>query len=261
MHLTLLESHRSVFQPAECALVSLLAHAGVVWLAVSATAGGTQLPTDEREARVFFLLPPDRVDVRARQMERLQWGLLGQDLENGRLQVGLGESRPFETPAGGVRGSRHRAGARGQLPFGPVPEFVPDSVFSVLQVDQIVERYATSAAPIYPPDLLKIGAEGQVLASYVVDTMGMVDTTSIRIEQSDDPRFTASVRDALRLMRFRPARRQGNKVRQLVEQGFRFHIVPPAQMAKQVSLLQPLSPRSRPHPGAAGPTRTAPGQA
>jgi TonB family protein len=238
MQLTLLESHRSVFQATECALVSALAHAGVVWLAVSATAGGTQLPTDEREARVFFLLPPDRVDVRSRQMERLQWGLLGQDLEDGRLQVSLGDRGPFETPARGVRGPRHRAGARGQLPFGPVPEFVPDSVFSVLQVDQIVERYATSAAPIYPPDLLKIGAEGQVLATYVVDTLGMVDTASVQIEQSDDPRFTASVRDAMGLMRFRPARRGGKKVRQLVEQSFRFHIVPPAQMAKQVSVLE-----------------------
>ena len=33
MHLTLLESHRSFFQAAECALVSILAHAGLVWLA------------------------------------------------------------------------------------------------------------------------------------------------------------------------------------------------------------------------------------
>jgi TonB family protein len=237
MQLTLLESHRSFFQASQWALVSVLAHTGLVWLAVSATAGGSQLPTDEREARVFFLLPPDRVDVRSRQMTRFQWGLLGQDLENGRLQVGPGESRPFETPASGVRGPRHRAGARGQLPFGPEPRFVPDSVFSVLQVDQMVERYATSAAPIYPPDLLKIGTEGQVQATYVVDTTGAVDTTSIQIEQSDDPRFTASVRDALGLMRFRPARRGGKKVRQLVEQSFRFHIVPPEQMAKQVSLL------------------------
>lgn len=237
MQLTLLESHRSLFQATECALVSVLAHAAVVWVAVSATAGGTQLPTSEREARVFYLLPPDRVDVRSRQMSRFQWGLLGQDLEDGRLKVGPGESRPFETLARGVRGSRHRAGARGQLPFGPEPRFVPDSVFSVLQVDEIVERYANSAAPVYPPDLLKIGAEGQVQATYVVDTLGTVDTTSIQIERSDDPRFTASVRNALGLMRFRPARRGGQKVRQLVEQSFRFHIVPPEQMAKRVSLL------------------------
>jgi TonB family protein len=109
-------------------------------------------------------------------------------------------------------------------------------VFSVLEVDEMVERYQSSAAPIYPPDLLAIGAEGQVEATYVVDTIGSVDTTTIQVQSSDDPRFTTSVRDALGLMRFRPARRGGKKVRQLVEQRFRFQIVPPAHVAKQIGL-------------------------
>ncbi|MGH7513807.1 MAG: energy transducer TonB [Gemmatimonadales bacterium] len=239
MQLTLLESHRSFFQVTECALVSVLAHAGLVWLAVGATAEGTRIPTDEREARVFFLLPPDRVAVRSRQVETIQWGRLGQDLENGRLLVTLGESRPMRTLARAARGPRDRSGARGQLPFGPTSPFVPDSVFSVLQVDQLVERYETSAAPVYPSDLLAIGAEGQVDATYVVDTIGVVDTTSIEVQRSDDPRFTQSVRNALGLMRFRPARRDGRKVRQLVEQRFRFRIVPPSQMAKQIGLGDP----------------------
>jgi TonB family protein len=244
MQLTLLESHRSFFQVAECALASVLAHAGLVWLAVGVTAGGTRIPTDEREARVFFLLPPDRVDTRSRQVESIQWGRLGQDLENGRLVVTLGESRPMRTLARGARGPRDRNGARGQLPFGLTSPFVPDSVFSVLQVDQIVERYETSAAPVYPPDLLAIGAEGKVDATYVVDTIGMVDTTSIEVQRSDDPRFTQSVRNALGLMRFRPARRDGRRVRQLVEQRFRFRIVSPSQMAKQIGLGDPAPAQS-----------------
>jgi TonB family protein len=244
MQLTLLESHRSFFQVAECALASVLAHAGLVWLAVGVTAGGTRIPTDEREARVFFLLPPDRVDTRSRQVESIQWGRLGQDLENGRLLVTLGEHRPMRTLARGARGPRDRSGARGELPFGPASPFVPDSVFSVLQVDQIVERYETSAAPVYPPDLLAIGAEGKVDATYVVDTIGMVDTTSIEVQRSDDPRFTQSVRNALGLMRFRPARRDGRRVRQLVEQRFRFRIVSPSQMAKQIGLGDPAPAQS-----------------
>lgn len=237
MQLTLLESHRSIFQVAECAVVSVLAHAGLVWLAIGVTSGGARIPVDEREARVFFLLPPDRVDVRSRQSEIFQWGRLGHDIENGKLVVGLGEDRPMGTLGRGTRGPLHRSGARGELPFGPEPMFVPDSVFSVLQVDQVVERYSTSAAPIYPPDLLAIGTEGQVQATYVVDTTGMVDTTTIEVELSDDPRFTQAVRDALGLMRFQPARRAGKKVRQLVEQLFRFRIAPASQMAKQIGVL------------------------
>lgn len=234
MRLTLLESDRNFFQSAECACVSILAHVGLVWFAVAASAGGRQIPTDEREARVFFLLPPDRVDVRSRQTEIIQWGKLGGDLEDGMHLVEPSDGWISRAPAHGARERGDRSGARGQLPFGPAPAFIPDTAFSVLEVDEIV-RYEESAAPIYPRDLLAIGAEGLVRTIYVVDTTGMVDTTTIRVVRSDDPRFTASVRTALGQMRFRPARRGGQSVRQLVEQQFRFRITPPSQVTEQIS--------------------------
>jgi hypothetical protein len=68
-----------------------------------------------------------------------------------------------------------------------------------------------------------------------VDTTGMVDTTTIEVLQSDDPRFTQSVRTALGGMRFLPAKRAGKAVRQLVEQQFRFRIGRASQVAKQIS--------------------------
>ena len=234
MRFTLLESDRNFFQSAECALVSILAHAGLVWFVVGANVGGSRLPTDEREARVFFLLPPDRVDVRSRQSEIIQWGKLGGDVEDGSL------TRPsdgplFRVPAYGARRRGNRSGARGELPFGPMLPFSPDSVFSVLEVDETVQRYEGSAAPVYPHDLLAVGAEGQVQAIYVVDTTGRVDATTIEVVSSDDPRFTESVRTALGQMRFRPARRGGKTARQLVAQTFRFRIVPASQAPQQVS--------------------------
>jgi outer membrane biosynthesis protein TonB len=121
------------------------------------------------------------------------------------------------------------------LPIGPPSRFIPDTAFSVLEVDRIVERYESSAAPVYPRDLLAIGAEGLVQAIYVVDTVGQVDTTTIRVVHSDDPRFTASVRTALGQMRFRPAVRAGKTVRQLVEQKFRFKIVSEPELVQQIS--------------------------
>jgi hypothetical protein len=235
MRLTLLESNRNFFQAAECALVSILAHAAVVFLFVSASLGGTQIPTDEREARVFFLLPPDRVDVRSRQSESIQWGRLGTDLEDGWRLSKPTEGLVFRVPTHSSRGRKGRSGARAALPFGPMPQFVPDTVFSVLDVDKMVERYDGSAAPVYPPDLLAIGTEGAVQATYVVDTTGHVDTGTIEVVQSDDPRFTESVRTALGLMRFRPARRGPRPVRQLVQQQFRFRILPASQAANQLS--------------------------
>jgi TonB family protein len=234
MRLTLLESDRSFFQTAECALISILAHVGVVWFAVGATLGGRQLPTDEREARVFFLLPPDRVDQRSRQSEIFQWGKLGGDLRDGKLLTNTGEGFTQER-AYGARKRGARAGSRGELPFGPPLRFIPDSVFSVLEVDQMVERYESSAAPIYPRDLIALKVEGSVQAIYIVDTTGMVDTTTVEVVRSDDPRFTESVRTALGQMRFRPAKRAGKTVRQLVAQQFRFRIDPAPQVVKQVS--------------------------
>ena len=235
MHLTLPESGRSFFQTAECVMLSILAHTGVMWCALSLTDGGRLLPADEREARVFFLLPPDRVDVRDRQSEILQWGKLGGDIEDGKHLLKPDGGWRSLVPAHGRRGKRDRTGARGQLPFGPAANYVPDTAFSVLEVDQIVERVESSAAPIYPPDLLAIGAQGLVRATYVVDTSGMVDTTTIKVILSNDPRFTESVVVALGHMRFRPARRAGKTVRQLVEQKFSFKIVSPEEMARQIS--------------------------
>jgi hypothetical protein len=235
MHPTLPESGRNFFQSAECALVSILAHAILVWFAVVLSEDSSRLPDDEREARVFFLLPPDRVDVRSRQTEILQWGRPGVDLEDGRHLFNPEEGGRSRAPAHGARGQRDGSGARSQVPFGPPSRFVPDTAFSVLDVDKMVERYDSSAAPIYPRDLIAIGAEGLVQAIYVVDSIGRVDTTTIQVVHSDDPRFTASVRTALGEMRFRPAIRAGKAVRQLVEQKFRFKIVSAPDLVEQIS--------------------------
>jgi hypothetical protein len=235
MHLTLLESSRSFFQIAECAAVSILAHGGVVWFALSANSGGRQLPADEREARVFFLLPPDRVDLRSHQSEILRWGKPGGDLEDGKVLASPDQGLLLKERTYGARRRGGRTGARGELPFGPPPVFVPDTAWSVLEVDEMAERYGSSAAPVYPRDLVSLGVEGVVQATYVVDTTGLVDTTTFEVLASDDLRFTQSVRDALGFMRFRPAKRAGKTVRQLVEQRFRFRIVPPEQMSRQVS--------------------------
>src|SRR5205814_10514228 len=69
MRLTLLESDRSFLHTAEYAALSILAHAGLGWLIVSTAPGTFRLPTNEREARVLFLLPPDRPDAAERQAD------------------------------------------------------------------------------------------------------------------------------------------------------------------------------------------------
>ncbi len=235
MRLTLLESDRSFLQSAECATAAIVVHAGLILFAATATHGGRQIPIDEREARVFFLLPPDRVDERSRQFDLMHLGKLGSDLEDWKEVTEPDEGFQIRERAYGARGRGGRTGAKGRVPFGPPPMFVPDTAFSVLEVDQMVERYESSAAPIYPRELIALGMEGMVQTTYVVDTTGMVDTTTVKVPFSDDPRFTESVITALGQMRFRPAIRAGKTVRQLVEQKFRFRINPAPQAVKQIS--------------------------
>jgi TonB family protein len=224
MHLTLLESDRSFLRSAECASLSILAHAGLVWLALGTTAGGGKLPADEREARAFFLLPPDHVQAPLGQLDVIRWVAVGGALDGGAWLMGSGDGVVGRATGSGTARPGARSYARGDLPFGPPARLFLDTTFTVFEVDAMVERYEGTAAPAYPSDLAEAGVEGLVRATYVVDATGRVDMSTIRIMSSDHPGFTTSVQTALGEMHFRPAKRRGQPVRQLVEQRFRFQI-------------------------------------
>ena len=230
MHLTLLESDQSFLRSAECASLSLMAHAGLVWLALGVTAGGRLLPADEREARAFFLLPPDNVQAPLGQLDVIRWETVGGALDGGTMLTGSGDGVLGRAAGSGTARPGARSYAQGDLPFGPAARLF-DTTFTMFEVDATVERYPGSGAPEYPTDLAEAGVEGVVRVTYVVETTGRVDTTTIRILSSDHPRFTASVQTALGEMRFRPAKRRGQSVRQLVEQRFRFQVGRSAQIA------------------------------
>ena len=226
MRLILLESDRTFFRSAEIAAVSIVAHVGLALLVLAGTAGTFRLPTTERDVRVLFLLPPDRVDGPGHRGEVALPGRPGSGLDGAGQLSADGEGMRLEATESRARRKGERSGARSDQPLGPAP-FLSEKAYTVLQVDQAVERYESSAAPVYPPELSARGTEGKVEAAYVVDTTGRVDTTTIRVMQSDDPRFTESVRVALGETRFRPAQRAGKPVRQLVQQRFRFKLSAP----------------------------------
>jgi TonB family protein len=223
VHLTLLESDRNFLRSAELITLSIALHLTLLGVAAVTPAGSFRLPTDEREARVMFLLPPDGPPAAERQAEMFLPGKPGSGLGEASPLPGDGRGFRLEGNATRSRGRGERSGAKGEQPFGPAP-FLPQKVYTALQVDQMVERFASSAAPVYPPELEARRVEGLVVAAYVVDTIGRVDTTTIRVLGSDHPRFTESVRTALEEARFRPAKRGGHTVRQLVQQRFRFKL-------------------------------------
>ena len=67
------------------------------------------------------------------------------------------------------------------------------------------DRCAGNPAPVYPPMLRSANVEGEVLAQFVVDTLGRVDTTTLHILRSTHDLFSSAVKASLAEMRFTPA--------------------------------------------------------
>ena len=100
-------------------------------------------------------------------------------------------------------------------------------VYAADQVDVQVQRdTAAFARPMYPDSLLRTNTSGDVLAEFVVDTLGRVQMDHFNIVSSTHPLFSDAVERALPLARFIPARKGGKAVRQAVQWPFRFRVDP-----------------------------------
>ena len=76
--------------------------------------------------------------------------------------------------------------------------------------------------PLYPEPLLFTGVTGQVLAEFVVDTLGHIEMDTFGVIASTNPKFTQAVQRALPDWAYAPAMLGGKRVRQLVQQPFTF---------------------------------------
>lgn len=108
------------------------------------------------------------------------------------------------------------------------PSVVEAPIANAPSVDSLAKREAKmlpgTNTMVYPSTLRTDGVEGIVLANYVVNPDGSVDTTTFKVLKSDHPLFVASVRNALPGLRYSPALLGGKSVRQLVEQPFVFQL-------------------------------------
>jgi TonB family protein len=227
-------------------VLNLLLHAVAMVLLV-VPFGRSESSQSILDRMVIFLVPPDAPG--------------GRQLEPGTLDLGaqVGETGRDE---GLTREDTdaYLLAARGDTPtlsaadlesarYRPEPE---ESALTALEVDSAVVRDPTSAAPEYPLHLLEKGIQGAAEVRYVVDTLGRVDTLSYRVVRATHPDFAVAVRQVLPKMGFRPALRSGQRVRQLVEQTFRFRIADTALLTPRLpdSLPKPAVPLPPPPPSA-----------
>ena len=186
----------------------------------------------------LLLIPVSRV-VKQSLLDRVALFLVPPDTPGGEPEpIGHAPAASVATPAGILASGKPQEEpsskpepARGTVPLLSMVTLSPmtllrpeDHAYTELQVDSVVMRDPNSAAPQYPRDLLHRGIEGLAAVLYVVDSTGLVDTTSYRVVNATRPEFGDAVRRALPEMRFRPAFEEGHPVRQLVQQTFRFKI-------------------------------------
>jgi protein TonB len=95
--------------------------------------------------------------------------------------------------------------------------------YAAFEVEQEV-RALSGTSVAYPDGMRSSGAEGQVLAEFVVNEQGRVETGTFKVLESTNSAFTNAVKAALPRMRFRPAQIGNTKVSQVVQQAFVFKL-------------------------------------
>jgi beta-lactamase regulating signal transducer with metallopeptidase domain len=127
------------------------------------------------------------------------------------LKVRHGGAEPFVEPGTIDRGAMR-------------PKIGGPTVYDESQVTKSVLQIPGTGAPVYPANLKSGGTEGEVVARFVVDSLGQVVGSTIEILRASHPDFAAAVRAALPLERFTPAEINGRKVSQIAELPFMFTI-------------------------------------
>lgn len=215
------ESYKQESSVAPVAAMSALVHLALIGAWVVATLPADGLPVNSFENRVYYIPPPNptRGGGGPREVVHFLTFAPSSALSESATRVAGGAPPPTvpTEDAGSVRPEP----VADSLPAAPGQQ---DSVFTILQVDTAVARWASSAAPSYPAELLQAHLSGLVSVRYVVDTTGFADTASFLVLNSTHPGFAAAVRAALPNMRFQPAKIGSLKVRQWVEQQFTFRI-------------------------------------
>lgn len=81
--------------------------------------------------------------------------------------------------------------------------------------------------PPYPEELRDDRPDGVVVVRFVIDTLGRVESPSLKVVAATHPLFAASVRATLGRLRYLPASLSGRRVRVQMEQRFEFHLAAP----------------------------------
>lgn len=183
----------------------------------------TAKPLRGYQVRLFHLAQGDTTQAcdSATTDERGLFQLGGQGTGAYRLEFGLSASRLASS-------ARVEASTRDTVIAVrfrvPVLELGGAQAFASNEVQEVA--YARTVIPLrYPKELLSFGVTGEVVVRFIVDPTGNVRPGSVAVLRANHPSFARTVTEALRTMKFVPARVGGIPVPQWVEQPFTFSIL------------------------------------
>jgi TonB family protein len=118
-----------------------------------------------------------------------------------------------------------KAGATvGSVPSsGPRPT-LPKDVYFDYQVERPASPLPGNTSPRYPTELRKANVEGEVMAQFIVNEGGLVDSATFLVVRATNEGFANAVRASVSSLRFSPALVGGHPVKQLVQMPFRFDL-------------------------------------
>jgi len=99
-----------------------------------------------------------------------------------------------------------------------------DPPYFEFQVEKPAGPRPGNMAPRYPDMLRSAHVEGEVLAQFVVDTLGRPDMDTFKVLKSTHELFTEAVKGSLPNMAFSPALVGGRPVKQLIQMPFQFNL-------------------------------------
>ncbi len=212
-------------------VASVIAHAGLIALVVALTANAGAIADEPPDERVIFtpkVPPPPPPPIAPRAPDNRVFAsspkgppALIPPIEIPDVVMPPDLSKPLtnleDWNTVGVRGGRRDG-------YPSITKALVDdmAIYTRETVDKYVVMAPGTTGPSYPEMLRAAGVDGMVLAQFVVDTLGRADLSTLEFLEASHPLFADAVRRALPRVRFLPAESGGRRVRQLVQQPFRF---------------------------------------
>jgi protein TonB len=225
MSINLIESARASQRSLGGTFVSIALHAGLITLAVYATANAgepnVKVPVDT--LTVFYppqpKAPVHRPDNPSPSPAPRTPELPREPVARAPIDI-PDELPPIDSSVAMIPAeSLFSSGTPGAGKHGAGSLTGPDSGEPMFasEVDTPVAAREGNPIPKYPTLLESSRVEGSVLVQFVVDTLGRADMGSFKVLDSSNELFTQSLRNTLPRWRFYPAQASGRKVKQIVQ--------------------------------------------